>query len=384
MTMHTPVADLASLRSEFTIAETWSYLDHAAIGAWPRRTVAAVNAFANGFASPPGFFGEATEQAPQRAAVGIAALANADPANVAWVPSLADGMNLLLHGIDWRDGDNVVIPQNEFPSVVYPALNLAYKGVETRQVPRNADGRTDIALIAAALNERTRALCISHVEYMDGYRNDLHALGILCQERGIELFVDATQSLGAQPIDLHDTGVTALVAHGYKWLLSGFGIGVVIFNRGAVDRIRVTYAGRLSVDLSWEDHDYRLSWREGAGRYQTGGLNQAGIAALNASLELIHAAGPARTREHTLQLLDRLVVGATAQGYSVASDLTPLHRSQILTISTGDHAADGALVEHLSTHQVAVTLRGRGVRISPYFYNNNDDIDRLLEVLPPC
>jgi selenocysteine lyase/cysteine desulfurase len=107
------------------------------------------------------------------------------------------------------------------------------------------------------------------------------------------------------------------------------------------------------------------------------------LTGLHASLSLVSQAGPEWTREHTLGLLDKLVDGVQSMGYEVASDLTPERRSQIMAFTSGDHTRDGELVEQLTRANVAVTLRGRGVRVSPYFYNTEDDIERLLEALPP-
>ncbi len=375
--------DVRTFREEFPVTEDWSYLNHAAYGPFPQRTVRAVTGWAEGFAQAPTFFNPDREKIPAEAAAYVAGLAGTSPDMVAWVPSLADGMNVMAHGVDWKDGDNVLIPVDEFPSVVYPFLNLQSKGVETRYVEKNAQGRTDISMIEAAIDDRTRAVALSHVEYMDGYQNDLKALGTLCKDRGIELFVDVTQALGAQPIDLEETGVSAVAAHGYKWLMAGFGVGCVIFNADAIERISVTYAGRLSVKGGFEDAGYKLDWRDGAGRYQTGGLNTLGLTALHASLSLVSQAGPEWTRQHTIGLLDKLVDGVQNMGYEVASDLTPERRSQILAFTSGDRDRDGELVEELTRANVAVTLRGRGVRVSPYFYNTEEDIERLLEALPP-
>jgi cysteine desulfurase / selenocysteine lyase len=375
--------DVRTFREEFPVTQDWSYLNHAAYGPFPQRTVRALTEYAEAFAQAPTFFTPEREKIPGEAAEYVGRLAGTTGDMVAWVPSLADGMNLMAHGVDWKDGDNVLIPVDEFPSVVYPFLNLQSKGVELRYVQKNAEGRTDLNLIEAAIDGRTRAVALSYVEFMDGYRNDLKALGALCKARGIELFVDATQGLGAQPIDLPETGVSAVAAHGYKWLMAGFGVGCVVFNADAIERIKVTYAGRLSVKGGFEDAEYKLDWRDGAGRYQTGGLNTLGLTGLHASLSLVTEAGPEWTRQHTLGLLDKLVEGVQGMGYEVASDLTPERRSQIMAFTSGNHTRDGELVEQLTRANVAVTLRGRGVRVSPYFYNNEDDIERLLEALPP-
>lgn len=370
-------------RDEFPMTSEWAYLNHAAHGPFPSRTVKAVQDYAASWASPPDYGDSRNDEIISGAREGIAELAGGSPSMVTFNGSLAEGMNLLANGIDWKEGDNVLIPVEEFPSVVYPFLNLQYRGVTVRFVEKNAEVHTDIGLIEAAMDERTRAVALSHVEFMDGYKNDLKALGSLCQSKGIELFVDATQSLGAQSIDLNGSGVTAVAAHGYKWLLASFGIAVVVFADGAIERIRPTYAGRMSVDASWEDSEYKLNFKPTAERYQTGGMNIIGLTALHSSLSLVREVGPEWNARHTAGLIDRLAEGVTDSGYRVVSTLDPQYRSQIVAITSGDLKRDGEIVEELGKRNVSVTLRGRGIRISPYFYNSNEDIDRLLEALPP-
>lgn len=383
--------DVTRFRSEFPITEQWAYLNHASHGPYPIRTAEAIKAFADGWTNPAEFSGSYSVPSgsgePYSVRIvrecreGIAELAGGSPENVVFVGSLAEGMNLLGNGIDWREGDNVIIPGHEFPSVVYPFMNLQRKGVEVRFVERNADGRTDPAIIEAAMDERTRAVAISHIEWQDGYRNDLEKLGDLCRGREVELFVDATQSLGAQPIDLEETGVTAIAAHGYKWLLSGFGNGVVVFNQGAMERITPTYLGRLSINADAEDQNWRLDLKDTAERYQTGGLDILSLTALHGSLSLLREVTPRGSSAQTLQVTDYLVDELKAMDYDVVSDRSPEHRSQIVTCSCGDNERNAALIEELEAHNVSVALRGGRIRVSPFFYNTTADIDRLLEVL---
>src|SRR5262249_22656475 len=167
---------------------------------------------------------------------------------------------------------------------------------------KDARGFTDLDRIASAIDGRTRALVISHVEFMDGYRNDLGAIGRLCRDRGILSIVDVTQSMGPLPIDVAEHGVDVVAAHGYNWLMVSYGLGVRHFSERAIAEIHPVYVGRLSVNKSFEDLDYALDWRDGALRYQTGGINWLSIAAFNASAELVRMADPARTEAHTLAL----------------------------------------------------------------------------------
>jgi cysteine desulfurase / selenocysteine lyase len=373
---------LAALRAEFPVAETWAYLNHATHGPFSRRTVAAINQVALAWSVPPTMDGAAREGAMATARENVAALVNGDASRVAFVANLAEGFSLCAAGIDWRPGDNVVIPRDEFPSVVYPFMNLQRRGVELRLVEKDARGYTDLDRVAEAIDGRSRALAISHVEFMDGYRNDLAAIGALCRERGVLSIVDATQSMGALPIDATATGIDVLAAHGYKWLMASHGLGVIHFSDRALAEIHPVYVGRLSVNKGFEDLDYALDWREGALRFQTGGWNWLSIGAFNASAELIRAADPAATEPHALALTDRLLAAVAQKGYSVTSCLDRPRRSQIVSFTSGDRATDAAIVADLARRQVAVSLRGRGVRVAPYFYNNDEDVDRLIEGLP--
>ncbi|HEY8884758.1 MAG TPA: aminotransferase class V-fold PLP-dependent enzyme, partial [Chloroflexota bacterium] len=154
---------LESLRVEFPVTETWAYLNHATHGPFSRRTVEAINQVALGWTCPPTMAGAKREAALLQARENIAALVGGEPNRVAIVGNLGDAMGLCAAGIDWRDGDNVVIPKDEFPSVVYAFLNLERKGVTVRLVDKDERGFTDLRRIASAMDGRTRALVLSHV-----------------------------------------------------------------------------------------------------------------------------------------------------------------------------------------------------------------------------
>lgn len=382
-TCMTVEASLAATRSEFPLTQEWTYVNHATHGPYPLRSAEAIKAYADAWTNPATYDSSFNSRVVSENRAGIARLAGGSPENVAFVGSLADGMNLLGNGLEWKSGDNLILPAHEFPSVVYPFLNLQRLGVEIRFVQRNSEGRTDLGIIEQHMDDRTRAVAISHVEWQDGFRNDLKALGDLCESRGIELFVDATQSLGARPINLEETKVTAIAAHGYKWLLSSFGNAVVVFNKGAVDRIYPTYIGRLSVDADSEDTNWQLNFRPTAERYQTGGLNVQSLIGMHASLSLLNEVTPEASAEHTDRLTDQLATGLTDAGYTVVSDRSPEHRSQILTFTSGNREEDLRIVEHLSHHKISVAVRGGRIRVSPFFYNTPSEIDHLLEHLPP-
>jgi selenocysteine lyase/cysteine desulfurase len=299
------------------------------------------------------------------------------------VSSAGHGVSICATGIDWRDGDEVVIPQSEYPSLAIPFLAQERCGVRVRWAARTADGRTDPDAIEAAITPRSRAVAISHVEYADGFRNDLESLGALCRTRGLLLIVDATQSLGAVPLDVDGWGVHAAVAHGYKWLHAGFGIGVAVFSEEGLTRISPTHGGSSSVYDNPYVAEPALTWHPTAQRFETGAQPFSLATGLATSLTLIQEVGHERILPHALSLIDSLVVGATEKGYRISSSLEPGDRSQIVAITTGSSTADMRAEVALSEAGVVTALRPRGIRVAPTFYNDASDIERLVDALPP-
>lgn len=382
MTTETQI-DTAALRaSEFPMTDVWAYVNHASVGPLPQRTVRALDEINRLFSVPQ--LWEAGDRGGSLCDVreGIARLAGGVAERVAIVASAAHGISICATGIDWRDGDEVVIPHSEYPSLAIPFLALADRGVRVSWAAKSGDGRTDVNAIEAAITSRTRVIAISHVEFADGYRNDLQALGSLCREYGLLLIVDATQSLGVVPLDVDEWGVHAAVAHGYKWLHAGFGIGVAIFSAEGMERIRPTHGGSASVCDNPYVPEPCVTWHPTAQRFEPGGQPFTLVSGLRASLSLIDEVGHDRILPHVLVLTDRLVSGVRAKGYAITSSLDPAHRSSIVAITGGSADADLRAHVALSEAGVVTALRGRGIRVAPTFYNDASDIDRLIEALP--
>ncbi len=375
--------DTATLRlTEFPMSSTWAYLNHATVGPLPQRTVHALDAFNRLFTIP--HIWEAGDRGGPLCALraSTANLAGGSAERVAIVASAAHGISICAAGIDWRTGDEVVIPHSEYPSLAIPFLAQAERGVTVRWAAKNADGRTDLSAIESAITPRTRAVAISQVEFADGFRNDLPALGSLCRDRGLLLIVDATQSFGVVPINVDGWGIHAAVAHGYKWLHSGFGIGVAIFSEEGMEQFRPTHGGSASVCENPYVPEPRATWHPSAQRFEPGGQPFGLITGMQASLSLIEEVGPERILPHALELIDRLVDGVTAKGYVVTSSLVPSHRSSIVAITGGSPDADLRAHVALSEAGVVTVIRSRGIRVAPSFYNDASDIERMIEALP--
>ncbi len=373
--------DVERLRScEFPLSSACAYLNHAASSPLPRRSAEALRRYGETRLRPDLRYrsgGPGHDSGPLRRA--LADAINCDPSEIGFVPSTSDGVGIVANAIDWRPGENVVFPECEYPGVVYPWLNLARRGVEARMVPAPL-GHVDHDTLAALIDDRTRAVMVSHVEWSSGFRVDVERLGELCRKRGILLVVDAIQSLGVTPVDVKAMRADVLVAGCYKMLMGIPGTAVLYVRRDAMPGLLPDRAGQESVKTPMLDRP-ELVWKDDAHRYQVGSESLAALYVLESSLGLLLEAGVSRTHAHILGLIDRLAAGLGARGFTVTSSLTPHARSTIMSFTSGGREKDAALHGYLLERDVVVSLRPYGVRVSPHLYNTREDVDRLLGAL---
>jgi selenocysteine lyase/cysteine desulfurase len=368
--------DWEALRqAEFPVAARWAYLDHAAVAPLPRSAGDALRTWAldveqNGVVHWPSW-----ERKLGVLRSDAARLIGALPEEIAFVASTTHGIGLVAEGFPWREGDSVVTAAEEYPSNIYPWMNLASRGVTLRQVPSRA-GRIWVDDLAAAIDRSTRVLTISHVEFASGFRNDLDALAELCHEREVALFVDAIQGLGPHVIDVRRTPIDFLAADGHKWLLGPEGAGLLYVRRDWIERLRPLGVGWHSVVGSYNSpkNEYRL--KPGAERWEGGSFNMPGLQALAASVRLLLEIGPEAVSARILERAEAVRALARSAGWQVYGSPRPEDLSAIVALTCAGVDPDRA-ARTLRDRGVAVASRRRRLRISPHVYNNDDDLRRL-------
>lgn len=311
-----------------------------------------------------------------------ARLMGAAASDIAFVPSTGHALGCLLAGIDWKSGDRVVALADEFPNNTYNGHALAKRGVEFVEVPLPG-GEFCLDRFWAAIDSSTRLVLMSTVNYASGLRPPVAELGRRLRERGVLFYVDATQSLGALPTDVRAIGADVLAAHGYKWLCAPTGIGVAYFR----PEVREWLAPSV---YSWRSHQ---DWRRvddlhhgppqlptEAQRYEGGQLNFAGIYALGAILHMQLDLGPDQIEQRlqTLAAYGRDVLRGS--GATFASDSLSYYDSPILAARFEGRDVS-RLAERLREDRVVVSARHGALRVSPHFFNNEADLDRLAECL---
>jgi cysteine desulfurase/selenocysteine lyase len=365
--------------SEFPVVEHWAYFDHAAVSPLPRRAGDALRAWADDMERNGVVHWPSWERALEAARRDLARLIGADADEIAFVNSTTQGIGIVAEGFPWRDGDNVVTAADEYPSNLYPWMNLESRGVALRMVP-SRDGRIEIGDLAAAMDDRTRLLTISHVEFATGFRNDLDALAELCHGRGVALFVDAIQGLGPFVYDVRRTPIDFLAADGHKWLLGPEGAGLLYVRRDWIERLRPVGVGWHSVTTSYNDPANTFQLKASAQRWEGGSFAMPGLQAFGASVRMFLEIGPAAISARILDRAEAVREIARRAGWSVHGSDRPEDRSSIIALERPNR--DPIAIARAGRERgVAVSCRRGRLRISPHIYNNQDDLDRLADLL---
>lgn len=372
---------MKDFRSEFPVTEQYAYLNHAAVAPMPRRATERMAAMAADV-SRTGDQHWADRNREIERVRGLAArlLGARDPREVSFCENTSTGLSYVAEGfVDWQPGDNVIGACLDFPSNVYPWMRLADYGVEYRQIPER-DGRIDDDELLSRIDDRTRMLALSWVQYASGYRCDLARIGRVCRERGVLLVVDVIQGLGGLALDVERDLVDAAVGSAHKWLLGPEGIGLLYLSDRILERIRPTRSGWRSMrdQLGWTD--FKVDFNEGAKRFESGTLNAYGITALGASLEILLEAGMDEVERRVLSLTQRAAAGLAERGWQVISSRAKGETSGIVTAIHPDRPA-GETVRKLAERGVIVADRAGRFRVSPHFYNTEEEIDRMLAEL---
>lgn len=366
-------------RGEMPIVERWAYFDHAAVAPMTRSAQEAMIEFARDMAEN----GEAHWSRWRKRVEEVrrlgAELLGCDRNEIAVVRNTTEGINFVAEGFPWREGDNVVTLDCEFPSNLFPWLNLVDRGVETRQVPTENE-RVDVATIAKHCDDRTRIISVSWVGYSTGWRNDLDALAELAQRKGAYLFVDAIQGLSAFPLDVRQTPIDFLAADGHKWMLGPEGAGLFYMRSEHTELLRPMGVGWNSVQNAGDYTCRDMVLKQSAARYEGGSYNLAGIAGLAASLGQLVSIGAQNVADRILQVGDDLCERLRSAGAEIASRREGDHRSGIVAFSWPNRDPQ-AIKKRCLERGVVLNCRAGRVRVSPHAYNDEQDLDKLLEVL---
>ncbi len=305
--------------------------------------------------------------------------------SVALTTGAGAAVNVVARGLDLGQGDEVLVPQGEFPSNHYPWLWLGRRGVKLVEVePDDPLGAVSAERLAERVGRRTRVVAFAHVSHLHGGRIDPPRVVEAARRVGAVTVVDGSQAAGAIPFDFGASGVDVYTACGYKFLLGPYGTGVGLFAPAILDRLGVG-------DINWwsmkgsEDFNHlphgAVELRPGAQRHDAHGpASFNNLMPLAESLRLLLEATPAAVQAHCRALCDR-ILHRIPDGFTPTSPLEPSRRSQMLCIAASTPLETARAHARLLAARVQVSLRGDRLRISPHLHSADKDAERLLSAL---
>ncbi len=376
-----------NLHHEFQLEPGLIYLNHAAVSPWPQRTVEAIQQFAEengriGSSRYPQWL-EVENRLRERLSrlVGIGS-----SEDIALLKSTSEGLSVVAHGLSWEAGENVVISNQEFPSNSVVWESLQRYGVTTR-VADLEGGSTPEEALFAQVDEQTRLISISSVQYGTGLRMDLQRIGEFCQKHNILFCIDAIQSLGALKMEGAAIRPDFVVADGHKWMMAPEGCALFYSTPEARAQLQLHQYGwhmrQSAFEFDHQSFDTGPGWEiaESARRFEAGSPNMLGIHGLEASLSLLEEVGmeqvEARILDHSRFLIEAI------EAHPALSLITPTEESRYAGIVTFQIEGQPleSIHQQLTQQGVQCAVRAGGIRLSPHFYTEREQLEAALKAV---
>jgi selenocysteine lyase/cysteine desulfurase len=371
-----------SIRKLFPVTENYTYLNSAAVSPLPLPAVEAVlsqlkDVSANGTTNYLEWI--ATKD---RVRGLIAEMLNVRADQIAFMRNTSDGFSTVANGLRWEIGDNIVSFEREFPANFYAWRSVRDRsGVQLRLCPER-EGRIDLDEFIALIDENTKLVSISAVQFGSGFRADLAKIAEAAHAVDALFAVDIIQGFGAMAFDFPAEGVDIAAGASHKWLFSPEGCGLLYLSDRARARIEPTLVGWISVETPWDFAETEQPFKSTALAWESGTGASSLFYGLEQSLKLIHETGLKNIENYLEDLTDYLCELISGKDYQIISSRARGEKSQIVCIEHRNGLTSNELAKKLENEKIIVSPRGSRLRIAPHFFNNREDIEKLAENLP--
>ncbi len=379
-------ADVKELRHLFfPVTRHNIYLNHASSGPLPSPVARSIHEYIDDYRDFGGIHKARWEEYERGAHRRLATLISARSDQIAFTASTGDSLTHIAQGLHWQEGDTILSAEGEFPTNIYPWLNLQSQGVTLDIIPtRNA--RIVPEDIFAAINEHTKLVSLSLIEFATGYRNNITTIAAYCHERGILCGIDVMQALGAVDIDVQALGVDFMAAAAHKWLLGPQTCGILYVADFLLAKLDTPRRGWFSVEQPFDFFNHTQPLKAGAGRFESSKPNSLAIIGVDAALGVFESidGGMQAVETRILGITQHAIAGLERLGYPVVSPQGQGERSGLVCFHPHPERQEQTveqIVDTLAARRIYVAARGDVVRISPHFYNTLAEIDVLLETL---
>lgn len=382
---------MATVQTEVDWRKQWfeitdaTYLNTAAHAAMPRVALEAVQSSIEANRFPHRVDDAVFFEAPMRIRASLSKMIGAKPEEIALTTGASTGVAAVAHFLRWKSGDEVITAKGEFPLQYATWKPMEEReGVKLKIVsPRDRFITADDLI--QALTPRTRVVSVSHVRFDDGSLLNAARVAAACHAQGALLVLDVSQSCGAVPMAVNELGADFLVCAGYKWLLGPYGTGFFWAKSEHLDTVRPGPVYWTAQNA--EDDFYKLNFVDpspyrGAKRWDTAESAtyfNFNLAAMDASVDLVLRAGPELVLQHNRKLID-LLFQRLPKGCVPASPLDPAARGPYGCFTAGTPEKTSEAYQKLKKEHVVVSMRGGRIRVSPYLFNSEQDIERLVNV----
>lgn len=366
--------DIDKIRRLFPITEHKTYLKNAAESPLHATGEAALKQYLSYASTDP----DKKPQVREPIRNLLAELFGGDPKDYALTTSTGVGMSTAAAGYRWQAGDNVVFPSGEHWNSTFPWFRLEGLGVEARTVKPDSENRVLPEMIADKVDENTRVISATAVRFDTGFRIDLKKLSGIAKQIDALLVIDGIQMAGASPINVIDDGIDVFACGGFKWLLGMPGTGFVYMNERARERIDPVMPGMFAGQHSFTE----LEYHEDSRRYETGSTAYSLFHAWHEGLNILKDVGMPNIHNRNRILTDRLASGLKEKDLNILTPLqNPSERSAIVTFTLGDKGKNKIFCSDLANQGILVSNRGDSIRVSPNFFNTEEEIDQFLNCL---
>ena len=367
--------DMQKIREQFPVTKNKTFLNHAAQSPPPKPAADAIRKYITEASD----FGVTSSEWDDGGKPFFAKLVGAKPEEIAFVENTSIGLNIAANTLHYPSGSKVVTTDLEYPSVTYPWLRKKL-GVKVRYV-KNVKGKILLDDMEKAIDDKTVAVAISHVEYSNGFRHNLRILSEIAHEHGAYLIVDAIQSVGTMQVDVKRDDIDFLTASCYKWLLSPPGVGYLYVKEELIEKFEPPLVGWASVDQEifetvdfWDIWNLKLS--KTASRFEAGTPSRLSQVGARVAMKMLLDFGIENVKRRILTLTDHLIDSVKNLGLQLQTPEEEQYRSGIVNFKI-DKPQNAA--EKLSSKGIVVSARSHGIRVSPHFYNTEEEIDKLVK-----
>lgn len=370
------------IRSLFPALSNFVYLNNAAVSPIPIPSVEAIisqlrDVSENGALNYTNWV--ATKERTRKL---VAEMLSVSPEEIAFMRNTSDGFSAVAMGLQWKEDDNIVTFEGEFPSNFYPWKMVSDRfGVELRICPKR-NALIDIEELIRLVDKNTKVIALSAVQFDTGFKVDLERIGGVARKYDALFAVDIIQAFGAVELNLKEQFVDIAAGSSHKWLCAPEGCGILYISQRVRDRISPPFVGWISVIDPWDFDNKLQGWKPNALALESGTSCSSLFYGLEKSLEIIKSIGIKNIEIYLEKLTDQLCERLSSKGYKVASSRKNGEKSQIVAIipkSGYDHIR---ITKDLERQGIIVSARNGFVRVAPHFFNNESDIESLIEHLP--